>query len=374
MMGGWISWFTDQDRNPDFDLGDVRRDIPFIAGLGGQPIPWRWYQNGYDHEPTDGAGAASHIGYVSHHNGPQYFGYVANNPAEQTNMRGEGDFFADIAKGALPTTGGVFYIRGGYYNLHYPRQTAVIQNPNYPNAKGLTEAEKDKIARTKSGDDDHPSYSDSQLTEAMAARAINAIAANPDIWEHSAIIITYDEFDGLYDHVPPRILSYGPDGLPLARGVRIPLILISPYARAHAVAHAEGDHNAVIETINALFGLPALSSLPEEAQALAEGNSDAFNALAPAGFEQKFLGPRDTPSPMTDSLLSGFDKARVAGALPPLPASLAAIPDAVVETFPHYGGKGCDAIGVTPENIRQNIPNLIPDGFNSLPSTLPAYN
>ena len=62
------------------------------------------------------------------------------------------------------------------------------------------------------------------------------------------------------------------------------------------------------------------------------------------------------------------------GALPPLPASLAMIPSDVVETFPHYGGKGCAAIGVTPENVRQNIPNVIPEGFNSLPSTLPAYN
>ena len=138
MMGGWISWFTDQDRNPEFDLADVKKDIPFIAGLGGQPVQWRWYQNGYDHEPTDGGGVASHIGYVSHHNGPQYFGYISNNPAEQANLRGEGDFFADIAKGALPTTGGVFYVRGGYYNLNYPRQSAVIQNRNYPNRKGLT--------------------------------------------------------------------------------------------------------------------------------------------------------------------------------------------------------------------------------------------
>ena len=374
MMGGWIDWFTSMDRNPVFDLGDVSKDIPAIAGLGGQPVPWRWYQNGYDHEPTDMTAEASHIGYVSHHNGAQYFGYISNNPVEQTNMRGEGDFFADIASGALPTTGGVFYIRGGYYNLHYPQQTAVIQNPNYPGPKGLTQAERDKITRTKSGDDDHPSYSDSQLTEAMAARVINAVAANKEIWEHSAIIITYDELDGLYDHVPPRILSYGPDRLPLARGVRIPLILISPYARAHAAAHAEGDHNAVIETINALFGLPALSSLPDEAEALAKGDSPQFNAFAPAGFEQKFLGPRDTPSAITDSLLSGFDKARVTGALPPLPESLASIPDEVVDAFPHYDGKGCEAIGVTPENVRQNIPNAIPEGFNTLPSTLPDYN
>ena len=91
----------------------------------------------------------------------------------------------------------------------------------------------------------------------MAARVINAIASNPKIWKQSAIIITYDESDGFYDHVPPRILSYGPDGLPLSRGIRVPLILISPYARTHAVSHVEGDHNAVIETINDIFGLPA---------------------------------------------------------------------------------------------------------------------
>ena len=302
-MAGWINWFTDQDRNPVFDLLDVKKDIAFIANLGGEPVQWRWYQNGYDQEPTDKGGPASHENYVSHHNGPQYFGYIANNPAEETNLRGEGDFFADLGKNALPRNGGVFYLRGGYYNLNYPRQTAIIQNPNYPNKNGLTPAEIAAIDVAKSGDDDHPSYSDSQLAEAMAARAINAIAANKDVWEHSAIVITYDESDGLYDHVAPRILSYGPDGLPIARGIRIPLLLISPYARVHAVSHAEGDHNAVIETINALFGLPALSSLPDEAEALAAGDSAAFNAFAPAGFEQKFLGPRDANSPIAESLL-----------------------------------------------------------------------
>ena len=374
LMGGWIVWFTGQDRNPVFDLFDVRKDIQFIHQLGGEPVQWRWYQNGYNQEPTDAGRAASHENYVSHHNGPQYFGYVSNNPAEQANLRGEGDFFADLAHNALPKSGGVFYIRGGFYNLNYPKQTAIIQNPNYPDRNGLTKAEIDQIKRGKSGDDDHPGYSDSQLTEAMAARVINAIAANKDIWDHSAIIITYDESDGLYDHVPPRVLSYGPTGLPLARGIRIPLLLISPYARVHAVSHAEGDHNAVIETINALFGLPALSSLPDEAEALAAGDSAAFNAHAPAGFEQKYLGPRDANSPIADSLLSGFDKARLSGALPPLPASYVTIPAAVVETFPHYGGKGCEAIGVKPEDVRQGIPNIIPEGFNSLPVTFPAYN
>jgi phospholipase C len=129
-MGGWINWFTDQDRNPAFDLPDVAKDVPYISALGGAPVQWRWYQNGYDHEPTDAGSEASHQNYVSHHNGAQYFGYIANNPAEQTNLRGEGDFFSDIKKNVLPRTGGVFYIRGGYYNLKYPTESAVIQNPN----------------------------------------------------------------------------------------------------------------------------------------------------------------------------------------------------------------------------------------------------
>jgi phospholipase C len=174
--------------------------------------------------------------------------------------------------------------------------------------------------------------------------------------------------------VPPRILSYGPDGLPLARGIRVPLILISPYARTAAVSHAEGDHNAVIETINDIFGLPALASLPDEAAALTAGNSAAFNQFGPSGFQQLYLGPRDINSPITDSLLSGFDPKRLLGLTPPLPASLATIPAAQLTSLPHYGGNGCSAIGVTPMDARLGIVNTIPAGFNPLPSTYPAAN
>jgi phospholipase C len=373
LMGREVTSITSRDPNPAFDLADIQRDIPYIEGLRRAPVSWRWYQNGYDHEPNDAPDAVSHKAYVSHHDGAQYFGYLANNPTQRDSFRGEGDFFSDIADGKLPP-GGVIYVRGGFYNLDYPKQTPPIQNRNYPNPAGLTEQDIAAINISKSGDDDHPAYSDRQLSEAMAARVINAVASHPDIWEHSAIIITYDESDGFYDHVPPRILSYGPDGLPLARGVRVPLILISPYARVHAVSHAEGDHNAIIETINSVFNTPALSSLPDEARALAAGNTPAFNQFGPVGFEQKYLGPRDTNSPITDSLLSGFDPRRLRGEQPPLPASYAMIPDDVVNTFPHYGGKGCDAIGIMPENKRQGIVNTIPRNFNTLPVTLPAYN
>lgn len=357
-----------KDKSPETDLADIKADIPFITGRNGQPVDWRWYQEGYNHEPYEAAGVASHVGYVSHHQGPQYFGYIANNPEFAGNLRGMGDFFADMAKGDMPKDGGVFYIRGGFSNvasMHPP-----IQNPNFPAA--LTDADRAAIEKTKHGDDDHPGYTDHMISEAMAANVINAVASNPTLWAQSAIVITYDESDGFYDHVPPRIQSYGPDGLPLSRGVRIPLILISPYARAHVVSHAEGDHNAVIETINAIFDLPALSELPEEKAALISGQDPAFNG--PNGFVQKHLGPRDTNTPESDDLLSGFDPARLSGAAAPLPASYAMIDPAVVASLPHYQGKGCTAIGVTPVDQAMGIKAAAPAKFNNLPSTLPAYN
>ena len=176
--------------------------------------------------------------------------------------------------------------------------------------------------------------------------------------------------------MPPRILSYGPDGLPLARGVRIPLLLISPYARAGAVSHAEGDHNAVIETINAIFGLPALSSLPDGGGGARRRQfADVQPVRARPGFQQKYLGPRDTNSPITDSLLSGFSPKRLtrrgraaAGRL------MRSIPERDASTsLPHYGGKGCAAIGVTPDRPNAHATRRRSD-FNTLPSTLPAYN
>ena len=347
-----------------FDTPDIQQDIPYIQGLGKPPVGWRWYQEGYDLEASDG-GAVTHNSYVSHHQGPQYFGYLAHTPPVLQNLRGMTDFFTDIAANGLPN-GGVFYVRGGYQNQM--GLTPAVTNPWTPAAEIAA------INAAKAGDDDHPSYSDRQLSEAMAARVINAVASVPEIWDQSLIVITYDESDGFYDHVPPRILSYGPDGLPLSRGVRIPLIFISPYARSHAVSHAEGDHNAVIQTINAIFDRPALASLPDEAQALAAGTSPAFNQFGPPGFQQQYLGPRDLNSPITESLLSAFDPARLLGLEAPLPSSLATIPEDVVTSLPHYGGHGCEAIGIVPEDIRQGIFSKPPEGFNPLPSTYPSAN
>ncbi|MDR3518038.1 MAG: alkaline phosphatase family protein [Azospirillaceae bacterium] len=369
-MGRNATTLTAQDLAPATDLADVKDDVPFITANNSNQVNWAWYQEGYDLEATDTTSTASHASFISHHQGPQYFGYVANNPTQTPHLKGLTDFFSDISNNNLPSGGGVFYLRGGYTNIAGLKTP--IQNANYPNTAGLTTAEITKVQNAYLGDDDHPAYSDNQISEALAARTINAVASNPTLWAQSAIVITYDESDGFYDHVAPRVLSYGPDMLPLSRGIRIPLMVISPYARTHVVSHVEGDHNAVIQTINAIFNLPALASLPDEAAALVQGMNAKFNG--PNGFVQQYLGPRDINSAISGNLLSAFDPRRLVGLSAPLPASLAIVPTSVVNTLPTYSGKGCSAIGITPEDQRQGLTNTVPAGFNTLPSTLPAYN
>ena len=78
-MGNQIEAITSQDTLA-LDLADVQSDITKIAGENKPPVPWAWYQEGYDLEPTDTNGVATHTNYIAHHNGVQYFGYEANNP------------------------------------------------------------------------------------------------------------------------------------------------------------------------------------------------------------------------------------------------------------------------------------------------------
>ena len=203
-MGKNIEKTISTDENPTADLADVRNDIKKIAGDNLPPTAWGWYQEGYDHEPTDGSGPATHSSYVLHHNGPQYFGYVGDNPAVAANLHGLADFFTDIAEQHLPRQGGVFYIRGGY-----------------DNNDGLVPVDPNPTVRADfPGSDDHPGYSDAQISEALLADEINAIAQSP-YWQQSAIIITYDETDGLYDHAVPRLRAFDPEGSPLSGGPRI---------------------------------------------------------------------------------------------------------------------------------------------------------
>ncbi|GLR67997.1 acid phosphatase [Acidocella aquatica] len=343
MTGDNARKVTAADKDPATDLADVRQDIPALSASKAAELPWGWYEEGYDTEPND-KGVDKHDGYIGHHNGPQYFGYVANNPEMTANLHGLGDFFSDIGADRLSSTGGVYYLRGGFRNI-----------------AGLKPAFNDPaVQHNFQGDDDHPGYSDSAISEALVAREVNAIARSK-YWAQSAIIITYDESEGDYDHVPPTFVEYDPQGLPLSRGPRIPLIVISPYARAHVVSHESGDHASVIKFIDLLYNLPPLADLPDEAQARVAGLKM---------FKQAYLGPADDNTPGVGNLLSAFDPARLEGKTSPLPAAYAMTPD--ISAIPPDNNQGCKVIGIVPVDIAQGIVNHIPADFNPRPKTDPT--
>ena len=344
-MGRDINNTIQDDRNPSLDLVDVQDDIKRIAGDDNKAVNWAWFQEGYDHENTDVAGVTSNSDYIAHHNAPQYFGYIANNPTEtKTHLRGLSDFFYTVRTQGLPATGGVFYLRGGYGNLD-----------------GLVPQDPDAATRADfQGNDDHPAYSDAQISEALLADEINAIAASP-YWPESAIIITYDETDGLYDHTTPIIRSFDALGNALDQGPRIPTIVISPYGVVHTVSHERTEHSSIIKFIDELFNLTPLADLPDEAAARRHGLTL---------FKQTGLGPGDAGFPGVGDLFSAFDNSRLSGTAAPLQASYAMIPRAQVVSLPHYGGNGCKTLGITP--VDANIPNPVPADFNPRPDINPG--
>ena len=347
-MGSQIGTIIKSDEHPSTDLVDVQQDILAIA-VKDPAVNWGWYQQGFGPESFDGTdfwvdagpgnytSAPEHGSYIVHHNGPQYFGYLGDNTQEQGMMHSLTQFYTDVANHTLPAKGGVFYVRGGYYN-----------NDN------LTPADPNVTVQHEfTGNDEHGSYSDSQIAEASLADSVNAIANSP-YWSQSAIIITFDESDGFYDHQPEQFRTYGPDHQPETGGPRIPTIVISPYAAAHTVSHVYSEHSAVIKFIDELFGLLPLAELPEEAAATAAGASNAaFNK--PNGTPQTNLGPADALASMGD-LTEAFDNDRLTGAAPPLPASYAMISPTAAHTLPQFVGTdsngnptyGCQYLGISP--------------------------
>jgi phospholipase C len=348
MAGGNLHNVVKSDINPSEDLADVDDDVNFISRLREATVPFGWYEEGYDKEPTDPGPVdanGTHASYITHHNGPGYFGYIANNPLMKQNLHGLGDFFTALETKSLPKQGGVFYVKGGYQNIF-----------------NLKPVDADtKVQAAFIGDDDHPAYSDAQISEAMVAEAINKIAASP-YWSQSAIIVTWDDSEGDYDHVRPPVRTLGPDQSVVSDGPRVPFILISPYARTHYISHESGSQSSVVKFVDTLFNLPPLALLPDELKGRVLGEKE---------FGQKDLGPEDALTPGITDLLDAFSPSRLLGWAPPLPASYVMVPETLVQNLPESTGYGCKDLGITTTDRRRHIPNTIPSDFNPRPSTNP---
>jgi phospholipase C len=104
---------------------------------------------------------------------------------------------------------------------------------------------------------EHPQYNFC-LGENWSTRVIDAIMRSP-MWKDTAIFVTWDDYGGFYDHVPPPQI----DGFGL--GIRVPLLVISPYALDGAIDHRLGEFSSVLKFIESNWGLTHLTHRDRQA-------------------------------------------------------------------------------------------------------------
>ena len=110
-----------------------------------------------------------------------------------------------------------------------------------------------------------PTFADSEHPPADSARGmwhvtqlVNAIM-NSDAWQDCAIIVTWDDFGGFYDHVPPpQVDKYG-------YGPRVPALVISPWSRSGFVCHTDFDFTSPLRLIEKRYGLKSLTDRDRQA-------------------------------------------------------------------------------------------------------------
>jgi phospholipase C len=133
---------------------------------------------------------------------------------------------------------------------------------------------------------DHPDSSNFCNGENWTTKVVNAIMQSP-MWEDTAIFITWDDYGGFYDHVPPPQV----DGFGF--GIRVPMLLISPYARKGFIDHHLGEFSSVLRFIEDNWGLRQLT----------HRDRDASNLSYDFDFEQPPRPP--DPRPLRDDCEPG---------------------------------------------------------------------
>jgi phospholipase C len=208
--------------------------------------------------------------YVVEHN-PQHLAPIAQ-------------FFADAAGGLLPALSlvdpdfGALDVAGGFI-------------PGQPAPEQL---------RAQGGDEENPQ--NVQIGEAFVAGVVNAVMQSPR-WDRTALIWLYDEHGGYYDHVPPPAAvppdaiepKLGPKDTPGrfdTYGIRVPAVVISPWARPDYVSPVVHDHTSILKLIETKWNLPALTFRDANADDLL----DFFDFSRPAFATPPALAPAANPA------------------------------------------------------------------------------
>ena len=172
-------------------------------------ISWRYYGEGwnqYVQNPTSGMNP-----YCNICNPFQYAtSIMANTAVREEHIRDSTDFYLDVADETLPA---VSFLKPGGLN------------------------------------DGHPASSKFDIFESFVHKALDQLQQHPKLWASTAVFITTDEGGGFWDSGYIQPLDFFGDG------TRIPLLLVSPYARGGHVVHDYGDHVSYLKFIEANWKL-----------------------------------------------------------------------------------------------------------------------
>jgi phospholipase C len=156
-----------------------------------------------------------------------------------------------------------------------------------PQSKVLADIAKGQLAQVTwvipgGKNSDHPASNDGS-GPSWVASVVNAIGASP-FWANTAIIITWDDWGGWYDHVAPKVVNDGVSwGSGYVYGFRVPLIVVSPYAKVSYISHVTHDFGSILKFIESTFNLGSLGY----ADGPADDLSDCFNLTqAPRPFQK----------------------------------------------------------------------------------------
>jgi phospholipase C len=192
--------------------------------LSEKGVSWAWFSGGW----TDAVNGQPDPLFQYHHQPFAYFqNYADGTDGRAQHLKDESEFYYDITNNALPAV---------------------------------------SFVKPLGAENEHPGYTDAARGEMHAAQLVDLIQKSP-AWQDTAIIITYDENGGFWDHVaPPKVDKWGP-------GSRVPALIISPYAKKGYVDHTQYDTTSILKFIENRYGLAPLTSRDAGVNDL----SNAFN-------------------------------------------------------------------------------------------------
>ena len=198
-----------------------------------------------------------------------------------------------------------------YRNVVTPPETILndVQNGQLPGMSWVMPAD--------SKHSDHPG-NDSNEGPSWVAAVVNAIGNSP-YWNNTAILLTWDDWGGLYDHmVPPMENNW------YELGFRVPLVIISPYSKHGYVSHVQHEFGSLLAFSEEAFGIPkgALHATDVRSDDL----SDAFDfKQTPTPFVT-ISAPPFVPSQDPPAIRSGEDPEDDNGVVPDTPSCMTAGP------------------------------------------------